>query len=197
MNVDLDAFDRRYRAHADPWDFETSRYEQARYDTTLGWLGDRAYHRAFEPGCSIGVLTGRLAARAACVVACDVSPTAIAAARRRSHDATAVTLEVATIPEWWPEGSFDLVVFSEVGYYWDVPALGAVAGRMRRALEPGGTLLAVHWLGSSSDHVQHGHEVHDVLRSVLGPSDVRADVEVGGHGSDTDESFTIERWAAP
>ena len=38
---------------------------------------------------------------------------------------------------------------------------------------PGGTVLAVHWLGRSADHRQHGSAVHDQLEFVFGAPQAR------------------------
>jgi hypothetical protein len=54
-------FERKYRQAVDPWGCGASAYEHARYTTTIKALGDRKFSRGFEPGCSIGVLTDRIA----------------------------------------------------------------------------------------------------------------------------------------
>ena len=41
----------------DPWEFETSEYEAAKYDATIAALEGRRYATGLEIGCSIGVLT--------------------------------------------------------------------------------------------------------------------------------------------
>src|SRR4051812_50160637 len=62
-------FDELYAGERDPWEFETSAYEQAKYDATLAALPRPLYRRGLEIGCSIGVLTARLAGRCASLVA--------------------------------------------------------------------------------------------------------------------------------
>ena len=61
--LERDYFEALYTEREDPWDFETSAYEAAKYAATVEALGDRRYGRAIEAGCSIGVLTELLAAR--------------------------------------------------------------------------------------------------------------------------------------
>ena len=51
---------RMYDESDDPWDFETSWYERRMSAITLASLPRRRYRSAYEPGCSIGVLTGCL-----------------------------------------------------------------------------------------------------------------------------------------
>ena len=181
MRVDPASFEGAYAAAGDPWDFATSDYEQHRYDALESLLrplagpGAHPYRRCFEPACSVGVLTERLVARCDEVVAVDPSPSAIAAARERLAGNDHVTLEVGAIPEWWPAGTFDLVVFSELGYYWDRPGLDDLLGRLATLRADGGDLVAVHWLGESPDHLLSGHDVHAAMIGVFGQPVTRID----------------------
>ncbi|MFE7421819.1 hypothetical protein [Rhodococcus sp. NPDC057529] len=56
-------FDAMYAASPDPWGFGDRWYEQRKYALTLAALPRPRYRRAFEPGCSIGILTAALAHR--------------------------------------------------------------------------------------------------------------------------------------
>ncbi|MCU1502546.1 MAG: NodS family protein [Ilumatobacteraceae bacterium] len=170
MRVDPATFEPPYARDGDPWNFATSPYELERYATTMELVG-RGHRRGFEPGCSVGVLTAQLAAVCDEVVAVDPSPSAIATARRRVDAFDHVGLSVGALPEWWPAGSFDLVVLSELGYYWDRVELAELVRRTADLLSSPGRLVAVHWLGHSDDHLLHGSEVHEVLGEVLGPPD--------------------------
>jgi cyclopropane fatty-acyl-phospholipid synthase-like methyltransferase len=76
------------------------------------------YRHAFEPGCSIGTFTERLAVRCDAITATDVA--ALDHADRRLRAAgrrEQVNLMRHSLDEPWPKGDFDLVVLSEVGYY--------------------------------------------------------------------------------
>ena len=88
------AFELRYANQSDPWLFETSPYEQGRYDVILRTLPRARYKRAFEPGCSVGALTTRLAARCDEVCATEVSRTALQRARERCAKQTNVRFAV-------------------------------------------------------------------------------------------------------
>ena len=122
-----------YAGAEDPWGFRSRWYEQRKRDVTLAALTRPRYRRAFEPGCSIGVLTAALADRCDEVVAADVDERAVATARGELARHRHVRVERLSVPQEWPDGMFDLVVISEVAYY-----LGA--GRARAAARPRGRL---------------------------------------------------------
>ncbi len=179
-----EAFEARYRADIDPWDFTGSPAEQARYDAILDVLGPGPFASGYEPGCSIGVLTGRLAHRCERLRAVDVSPTAVAAARERCGSRPGVTLAVASVADD-ETGDHDLVLASEVGYYFAGARLAAVVDRLVHALRPGGTLLACHWTGRSPDHAVSGATVHAALAAH--PELVATDHRDG-------PTYVIDRW---
>jgi SAM-dependent methyltransferase len=156
-------FEARYRDSNDPWEFASSAYELKRYQATIDALSRVSYRCGFEPGCSIGVLTARLARRVEHLIACDISETAVTRAKERCREFNHVEIyqrDAATGP---PEGTFDLMVFSELGYYFSADRLQDIVQRLAERLQPGGDFLAVHWLGESADHLLHGDEVHAVL----------------------------------
>jgi len=168
VTLGADYFDAMYEAAPDPWGFEDRWYEQRKYAISLAQLPDRRYARAFEPGCSIGVLTAMLAGRCDRVLACDVAAGAVQAAARRTRDLPHVLVEQRPIPGQWPSGSFDLIVFSEVLYYFGDRDLEQVLDRGVRALEPGGTLLAVHWRHPVTEYPRSGDDVHRALAARAG-----------------------------
>lgn len=156
-------FDAMYETASDPWGFEDRWYEQRKYAISLAQLPDRRYRSAFEPGCSIGVLTRMLAGRCDRLLSCDVAAAAVGAAARRTGDLPNVAVEQRQIPAQWPCGRFDLIVFSEILYYFGDDDLEQVLGQAAAALEPDGTLLAVHWRHRVADYPRSGDDVHRVL----------------------------------
>jgi SAM-dependent methyltransferase len=163
-----DFFDAKYRQVADPWDFASSPYEQGRYDAILKAISHRRYRSAFEPGCSVGVLTARLAAVCNEVHAMDISPTAVQAASMRCKHLPNVQITCGELPDLLPAGSFDLIVFSEIGYYLQRDHLHALAVALAKKLSKDGVLLAAHWLGASKDHILTGDQVHETLGTITG-----------------------------
>jgi SAM-dependent methyltransferase len=158
-------FEDKYRANPDPWNFSSSAYELNRYAEIMRLLGERTFNRAFEPGCSIGVLTELLASRCQHLLAMDISPTAVAMARQRCERYPNVTIVEGALPGNLPPDSFDLVVFSEIGYYFERAVLMGIRDLLTERLTKHGLFLGVHWLGLSADHLLTGDEVHEVLRS--------------------------------
>lgn len=170
MRVDPRSFEARYAGHhrRDPWGFRTDPYEQRRYAWTLAALGKDRYRRAFEPACALGELTRQLARRCDEVVALDPSASALREAAVHTADQPQVHLRQGAIPEDWPDGDFDLIVLSEVGYYFEVPDLRDMVALARGSLVSDGELVAVHWRGHSDDHLLAADEVHDTIAAALG-----------------------------
>ena len=167
-HVPVSSFEDLYRADRDPWQFATSSYEQRRYEITVACLPRARYGVAFEPGCAIGELTRRLADRCDRVIALDAAPTAVDEARQRCRSLGHVDVRLGELPDDWPSERFDLVVLSEIGYYFEPDGLAALRDRAVASLEPGGTLIAVHWRGRSDVHVLSGDTVHACLRDGRG-----------------------------
>lgn len=161
-SLDAAYFDELYRADPDPWDFSGSAYEAAKYDRTLAALNGRRSSRALEVGCSIGVLTARLAGVCDRLLAVDVSGTAVKAARRRCAELANVEVRRLAFPGEPPPGDYDLVVLSEVAYYWDDADLGRAGALLRSRLQANGRLLLVHWTGET-DYPQTGDEAVEKL----------------------------------
>ncbi|BEP15209.1 SAM-dependent methyltransferase [Acidothermaceae bacterium B102] len=156
-------FDAMYDVSPDPWGFADRWYEQRKYALTLASLPSRRYATAYEPGCSIGILTEALADRCDALIASDGASAAVAQARHRLSSRPSVRIEQRRLPEEWPAGRFDLVVVSELLYYFDGDDLPAMAGAMVDAVAAGGTLLAVHWRHPVDDYPHGGDAVHEVL----------------------------------
>jgi SAM-dependent methyltransferase len=166
-SIDPEWFEALYREQGDPWSFETSAYERAKYDHTLASLPTPRFRNVLEVGCANGVLTERLAPRCDRLLGVDVSGTALAAARHRCADLPQVTLERRRLPAEAPPGCFDLVLLSEVVYYWDSGDLAVLATYLRGSVTVGGHLLLVHWIGET-DYPKSGDAAVAELRTLLG-----------------------------
>ncbi|MYV54699.1 SAM-dependent methyltransferase [Streptomyces sp. SID3212] len=161
-----DYFDGMYRGASDPWDLAGRWYERRKYGLTVASLPRRRYRSAFEPGCSVGVLTSLLAPRCDRLLATDRVPAAVRAAADRTRGLPQVRVERLTVPAQWPEGRFDLIVLSELLYYFDDIALREILDRTVESLEPGGTLVTAHWNHPVAEHLRTGTELAPLLASV-------------------------------
>ncbi len=151
-----------YASTIDPWNFATSSYEAQKYRATLDALPEPHFERAFEIGCSIGVLTARLAERCTSLLSVDLNDRALAEARRRCGSLTNVRFEQMVVPGSFPSGSFDLVLLSEVGYYWSDADLRLAIDRIAAAAR-GGVVELVHFLPKVDEYPRDGDSVHEAF----------------------------------
>jgi len=182
-----------YRATKDPWSFASSEYEQKRYATILNFVPVGVFRRVFEPGCSIGELTAQLAQRCGSVTAIDIADAAIETARERCRQFENVALHQGSLLDHIPTGSFDLVIFSEIGYYFSKSQLIDIASTLAARIDHPGQLLAVHWTGVSPDHLLGGENVHNIMREHLPMEHVHGESHTGT-GSD---GFVLDIWRQP
>jgi cyclopropane fatty-acyl-phospholipid synthase-like methyltransferase len=159
-------FTAMYADTADPWQLAERWYERRKYAITVAMLPLPTYRHAFEPGCSIGVLTELLTRRCDHVTATDVAQRALAAAAARlggSGRLDQVTLRRMSIDSPWPAEQFDLVVLSEVAYYLSATMLRRVLDRECARLAPGTTVVASHWRHRVADYPLTGDEANAVI----------------------------------
>ncbi|MBV8446581.1 MAG: methyltransferase domain-containing protein [Hyphomicrobiales bacterium] len=138
-------FEDLYAADADPWRFATSVYESAKYRRSIEALPHARYRKGLEVGCSIGVMTRKLAERCDDLVAIDIAAAPLAVARMRCAEMTWVRFARMTVPKEWPNRIFDLIVLSEVVYYLDEADVALLAHRAKSTLASSGNILLVHW----------------------------------------------------
>lgn len=154
-------FDEVYAANEDPWNFASSEYEAAKYAATLAALPRENYRNVFEIGCSIGVLTEKLAVRCGKLLAVDVSERALAQAKERLGNAPNVHLELLRMPDEFPSENFDLILISEVGYYLAPADWQTALEKVFAHLNENGQVALVHWTPPVHDYPQTGDAVHD------------------------------------
>ena len=157
-------FDDLYAKDNDPWRFATSKYEHYKYLATLEILKGQALGAVLEVGCSIGILTRALASNCDSVLAVDGSEIALTTAKQKCGDFGNVTLAQMRIPEEWPAGSFDLILFSEVLYFLGPDDIRVTARKTVQSLSPGGRVLLVNWLGDT-DYPCSGDEACNIFVS--------------------------------
>lgn len=180
-----DYFEQMFAGNPDPWQFETSPYESAKYDASISALGDRRYERVLEVGCANGVLTERLARRCRSLLSVDVSDTALASARQRNSHSGHVAFANMSFPKQAPNGGFDLIVLSEVVYYWSTADIAVAGAWIAAHLQPGGDLLLVHWTGET-DYPQTGDNAVQLLRAAL--------PDIAVVRADRHEKYRLDLW---
>ncbi|BCY08201.1 class I SAM-dependent methyltransferase [Actinoplanes sp. L3-i22] len=168
MTTPIAYFERMYAADPDPWSFESRWYDARKHALTVDALPSPRYRRGLEPGCSTGLLTARLAARCDHLLAVDAVESAVRTTAGRLAGDRHVRVRAARMPDEWPEETFDLIVLSELGYYFDDADLATLLARAAGSLEPGGDLVAVHWRWPVGEHARGGDEVHAALAGVPG-----------------------------
>ncbi len=140
-------FDALFSRDPDPWDFETSEYEREKRAATIAALKGARFKNGLEVGCATGVLSRELAQHCARLLALDVSDRALDLARAQSAAQASVRYRRAEVPRDWPDGSFDLIVFSEVLYFLSRNEIAAVSQKACDALALDGLCLLVNWTG--------------------------------------------------
>ena len=154
----------------------------------MGVLPKESYDSGLELGCSIGTLSEELARRCRQFLGVDASSTALLQARQRLSGYPSAEARHLTVPDEWPEGTFDLVVLSETGYYLSPEELIELLDRIRASTRPGGTLLLCHWRHPISGWQLDAEAVHAMARShLVWPA----------HGIYRERDFVLEILVAP
>lgn len=150
LHHDRAYFEAMYSEQPDPWGFDVRWYERRKYALTLAALPRQSYRRGYEPGCANGSLTALLADRCDTLIAAELLDDVATRARRRLADRANVEIVTGSLPSYWPEGTGDLVVWSEIAYYLTASGAAEAAERLHAWLEPGGDLVAVHYTGATN-----------------------------------------------
>ena len=182
-------FDRIYAASDDPWHFRSSPYEREKYAATLAALPQRQFRAGLEIGCSIGELTRLLAQRCDALCGMDIAAAALAIARARCADLPHVGFVRANVPRDWPIGHYDLIVLSEVLYFFSHDDRATVARLVCRSLTKDGVVLLVNWLGHAENPCG-GDEAAEGFAAAAAP-DLRFDVQ------QRHEFYRIDRMRRP
>jgi len=96
-----------------------------------------------------------------------VSQAAVDRARLRVAAQANVRVERVDVASAFPSGDFDLIVLSEVGYYFTLGVLERVLDDAVDALSAGGTFVACHWRHQVDDYALTGDEVHTAIATAL------------------------------
>jgi len=198
-----DYFDALYESSEDPWQLGSRWYERRKYAITMALLPEERYRHAFEPGCSIGVLTEHLSARCDHVTAVDIADVALTQADarlRRSGRRDGITLLNQSFDMPWPRIDFDLVMISEMAYYFDASSLRTILDRELPRLGPEVTVVAAHWRHPVADYPLSGDAANAIIGASAGLHHIGAyrDDDVIIDGFDTGSAQSVAaRTAVP
>ena len=167
-SISIDGCEEKFRRSPDPWGFRTRWYERRKRAILLASLPRERFDRALELGCANGELTADLADRCTQVVAVDGADSALRLARDRLQTATGVVLEQRYLPDDWPEGVFDLVIVSEIAYYWSPDALADAIARIDASLTSDGVIVLCHWRHPMADAAISAGLVHAAFDAATG-----------------------------
>ncbi|WP_248741464.1 MULTISPECIES: SAM-dependent methyltransferase [unclassified Pseudomonas] len=167
MSVENRYFEGLFAGNNDPWGFRQRWYEQRKRLVTLAALPRPHYRAIFEPGCANGELSAALAERCDRLVCCETSTAAVNLARTRLSLFDHTEVRHGRLPGDWPEEKFDLIVFSEIGYYLDRQDLTEVIRRISDSLTADGQLLACHWRPPIEGCPLNARQVHDLIHEHL------------------------------
>lgn len=140
------AFDQLHQQRDDPWGYlripARGELRFRRTDELLDQLGVKSAGRVLELGCSEGLYTVSLAARAQSLLAVDISATAVDRARERCRGLSNVTFRTWDLRRDPLDGPFDLIVAMSVLETLDRPSdLHAARHKLVSLLRPGGLLF--------------------------------------------------------
>ena len=166
--IGVDYFEQLYASEPDPWRFRSSEYERTKYRATIDALGCRHFEHGLEVGCANGVLTKLLSAQCDTLSAVDISPSAVSLAREECRGLANIKFQVRDfLSTRNPVGQYDLIVLSEVVYYWDDQSIVNAARIIGKTIRDNGILLMIHWTGET-DYPQTGHDAVHKLQDALG-----------------------------
>ncbi|MDV2451446.1 class I SAM-dependent DNA methyltransferase [Xanthomonas hortorum] len=164
--LSIEHFEQMY-ANEDPFGYRSRWYEHRKRDILLGTLPHPRFANGWEFGCSNGELTAALAQRCDALLATDLSQQAVDLASARLNEMRHVSLQQAAHPADWPDGSFDLIVFSEVGYYLEDAAFAKTVAGFAQSLSERGCLVACHWRHNFQGALRSAEQVHQDLNDAL------------------------------
>ncbi len=179
------------RAERDAWGYEQRAFESKRFDLIMEVMSTVRPKRVLEVGCAEGHLTQRLGSRAEELVACDIVEEALRRARENCRGLDNARFLHLDVRRTWPPGGFDLLVYSDVLYYFTKREVKRVIRESACRVHPGGYFLfANEW------HDHYRWQTHpDYITQQLDRSESWTRVCARKY-MDTNESrrLTVELW---
>ena len=178
-------FEALYAANPDPWGYGSSPYERAKYDRTLAALpgggsgGPSSWAAPSASSASCSPPVARTCWR-------STSSRGGRLAKRRTPAGSPTCGRAPRRCRTRPPGRFDLIVCSEILYYWDRPDVEAFCASALRALGDRGCLIAVDWRGRAPTPLD-GPSSTECWRTPRPERHTRSELTV----------LPLDRWEAP
>lgn len=160
-------FEAMYQKSDDPWDYANRWYEKRKRNICMSVLPKLNFEYVLEIGCANGFLSEMLAERCQKLLCIDANPKAIQLAKQRLQDTHHVEFIQHCIPNQFPTGSFDLIVFSEILYYLSKSEVTQCLEKIKTLLSKDGVILSCHWRYPIEGFELNGNTVHEILKSEL------------------------------
>ena len=176
----------KYYEKEDPFNF-ASPYEIGKYQHTIQLLKPKTYKRALEVGAAEGIFTEMLAPLCEEVLGVEVAEAAVERAQARLQAFPHANVVLAALPADMPGGKFDLIILSDVMYYFPKDVTSDLIARFESALSPNGILFSLHYLGGFGTPIT-GAQVHEIMRDIMSAKIIHEErvpkVGPGGKGYD-------------
>jgi len=184
-----------YEEGAEPWNYSVRSMELLRHEwiaENLKKTGIQSDTRVLEMGCSLGLMTEKIAELGPKITAIDLSPKAIAQAKVRCRQFNNVEFQVADVCKLpFPDSSFDRVTVCDglFSWYLSEEAQAQVSMEVSRVLKPGGIALF-------SDYIHHKAFYKVRANAVVGGLTILEEHLLGDHpGYQFASAFkAIEDW---
>lgn len=165
-------FSQMYQAHSDPYQVQSRWYELRKRDVLLAALPRKHYQLAYEPGCGTGTLSVLLAERCHQLICSDSSAEAVAIATQKLRHLSKVAIQQEYLPGDWPvaHGQFDLIVLSEMLYFFDENQLHALIALCGKHLRADGTIVLCNWKHDFKQRVLATDYISERFRTMPGLS---------------------------
>lgn len=178
-------FEAMYEESDDPWDYANRWYEKRKRQICMSVLPKMSFEHVLEIGCANGFLSELLAERCQKLLCIDANPKAIELAKQRLDASAHVEFIQHRIPNEFPNGSFDLIVVSEILYYLSKSEVTACLEHIKTSLSKDGVVLSCHWRYPIEGFELNGNTVHELLRTEL---------NLHHSFSLTDPDFVLDIW---
>lgn len=188
---DTTDFSGRYESpEKDSWSYTSAPAHAERLQRILKALSPLSGKRVLELGCAEGFITQEIGKQSASVVACELSP--LAAERTRNVClGLPVTVIAGDIRTCLPDGSFDLILASDVFYYLTASELSQVASTLaNNASEDGRLIMANEWNSAYAQLTSPDQIIHTIMDTTRWRM-VEKDVAQNPSGTHTIATFRL------